>query len=319
MNNEVGVAPQAGGQFARQGMDPHLHLFALEAPEVQTDSREVGPYEVADVIDAARQRFRGSRSGGSTGYPSVSVIIPTLNEALNIPHVLAGLPACVDEVVIVDGLSTDGTPEVALEVRPDARIVHQRGRGKGDAMRCGFEASTGDILVMMDADGSADPEEIPAFVEALVGGADFAKGTRFREGGGSSDITRLRSMGNRVLNGTVNCLFRTDYTDLCYGYNAFWRHCLPAMCVDCAGFEVETLINIRIARAGLVVCEVPSFERDRMYGQSNLRTFRDGARVLRTILRERVRRMPHPKYEGAAIARLEPAGVEMSLLGQASE
>ncbi|HEX4187714.1 MAG TPA: glycosyltransferase family 2 protein, partial [Solirubrobacteraceae bacterium] len=156
----------------------------------------------------------------------------------------------------------------------------------------GFDAATGDVLVMLDADGSANPAEIPAFVEALVNGADFAKGSRFCAGGGSSDLTRLRRVGNRVLSGTVNLLFRTAYSDLCYGYNAFWRHCLPTLDVDCAGFEVETLINIRIARAKLTVCEVASFERDRIHGQSNLRTFRDGARVLRTILRERMRKTP---------------------------
>jgi glycosyltransferase involved in cell wall biosynthesis len=232
----------------------------------------------ADVLSSGRER----RSQRISEWPQVSVIIPTLNEALNIPHVLAAIPSCVHEVVIVDGLSTDGTPEVVSEARSDAKIVYQTRRGKGDALRCGFEAATGDILVMMDADGSADPEEIPAFIEALLAGADFAKGTRFCPGGGSEDITPLRSVGNRVLSGTVNVLFRTDYSDLCYGYNAFWRHCLPAMCVDCSGFEVETLINIRIARAGLAISEVPSFERERMHGQSNLRTFRDGGRVLRT-------------------------------------
>jgi glycosyltransferase involved in cell wall biosynthesis len=227
-------------------------------------------------------------------WPQVSVVIPTLNEALNLPLVLAELPRDTHEVVIVDGRSTDGTPEVARRLWPDAKIVVQTGRGKGDALRIGFEVATGDILVMMDADGSADPSELPRFVEALIDGADFAKGTRFRgEGGGSSDITSLRRAGNQVLSGTVNVLFGTSYSDLCYGYNAFWRHCLPAMSVDCAGFEIETLINIRIGRAGLDVREVPSFERERVHGQSNLRTFRDGARVLRTIMRERLRRVPH--------------------------
>jgi glycosyltransferase involved in cell wall biosynthesis len=220
--------------------------------------------------------------------------------------------------VIVDGLSTDGTPDVAREVLPDAKIVYQAKRGKGNALQCGFEAATGEILVMMDADGSADPQEIPAFVEALLDGADFAKGTRFRPGGGSSDITRLRSVGNRILSGSVNLLFKTEYSDLCYGYNAFWRHCLPAMSVDCAGFEVETLINIRIARAGLVVSEVPSFERDRIHGQSNLRTFRDGGRVMRTIVRERLRRPPHPQHEDA-IDRLRVPVVEAGLLSSSSE
>ncbi len=103
-------------------------------------------------------------------------------------------------------------------------------------------------------------------------------------------MTRLRRLGNRGLNGVVNLLFGTSYSDLCYGYNAFWYHCLGAMRIDCTGFEVETLINIRVARAGLRICEVPSYEFDRIHGESNLRTFRDGGRVLRTILRERMRR-----------------------------
>lgn len=225
-------------------------------------------------------------------WPQVSVIIPTLNEAQNLPHVFARLPKHLHEVIVVDGFSEDGTTDVARWLRPDVKIVLQQRPGKGDAMRCGFKVATGDVLVMLDADGSADPAEIPRFVQALVDGADFAKGSRFRGGGGSEDITRLRSAGNRVLNGIVNLLFRTEYSDLCYGYNAFWRHCLPAMNVDCAGFEVETLINIRIARAGLDIREVPSFERGRIHGESNLRTFRDGGRVLRTILRERVRKAP---------------------------
>jgi glycosyltransferase involved in cell wall biosynthesis len=279
------------------------------------------------MVDApGRRRISGYRSKTrAPGYvrgsePRVSVIIPTLNEAQNLPHVFAELPGDLHEVIVVDGFSIDGTPEVARELRPSVRLVRQMQPGKGDALQCGFEAATGDILVMLDADGSANPAEIPAFVEALMNGADFAKGSRFREGGGSSDITHLRRVGNRGLNGIVNVLFGTAYSDLCYGYNAFWRHCLSAMCVDCAGFEVETLINIRIARAGLIVSEVPSFERGRLHGQTNLRTFRDGARVVRTIARERLRRAPHRYDVNAEIHRLgmpaaDPQGPSSRLHG----
>ena len=207
------------------------------------------------------------------------------------------------------GFSTDGTPDVARSFRPDVKVITQQQRGKGDALRCGFQASTGDILVMLDADGSANPSEIPDFVRTLMQGADFAKGTRFHRDGGSSDITRLRSAGNRVLSGTVNLLFGTAYSDLCYGYNAFWRHCLSAINVDCTGFEVETLINIRVSRAGLKVQEVPSFERDRIHGESNLNTFRDGGRVLRTILRERWRKKPRQGENEPAGREIEPAQV----------
>jgi hypothetical protein len=259
-------------------------LFESEAPEPQARAR-------TPIIDRKRPAYRAD---SATGSPRVSVIIPTLNEAKNLPHVFAKLSRSLHEVIIVDGFSTDDTLDVVRRLRPDAKIVLQQQRGKGDALRCGFAAATGEIIVMLDADGSADPAEIPAFVKALVEGADFAKGSRFRDGGGSSDITQLRRVGNRALNGLVNLLFRTSYSDLCYGYNAFWRHCLEAINVDCTGFEVETLINIRVARAGLDIREVPSFERDRIYGQSNLNTFRDGGRVLRTIVRERVRKAPCP-------------------------
>ena len=233
------------------------------------------------------QEIHGEDTDVLTAEPRVSVVIPTLNEAANLPHVFAELPAGLHEVIVVDGFSKDDTIAVAQRLRPDVRIVLQERRGKGNALACGFAAATGDIIVMLDADGSADPAEIPAFVDALRAGADFAKGTRYAAGGGSSDITLLRTTGNRFLTGMVNVLYGAGYTDLCYGYNAFWRHCLPHMAVDCDGFEVETLINIRIVRAGLKIAEVGSFERDRLHGESNLRTFRDGARVLRTIIRER--------------------------------
>jgi glycosyltransferase involved in cell wall biosynthesis len=221
-----------------------------------------------------------------TAAPTVSVVVPARNEARNVLHVLRLVDPDVHQVVLVDGHSTDGTVEAAQRVRHDIEIVRQQGRGKGDALIAGFAAATGDIIVMLDADGSTCPTEIPRFVDALVAGADFAKGSRFLPGGGSTDITRLRALGNAVLVSTVNRLYGTRYTDLCYGYNAFWRSCLPAIDLDCDGFEVETLINIRIARAGLVVTEVASIELERIHGVSNLHAGRDGLRVLRTILGE---------------------------------
>lgn len=224
--------------------------------------------------------------------PRVSVVIPTLNEARNLPHVLRALPPDIFEVVLVDGHSTDGTVEVARRHRPDIRVVHQSGRGKGNALGCGFAAARGDVIVMLDADGSADAAEIPRFVAALVDGADFAKGTRFAPGGGSTDITFLRRTGNGVLADLVNRLFGTSYSDLCYGYNAFWAHCLHVLDLECDGFEVETLINVRVAKAGLAVAEVPSFELERIHGSSNLHALRDGLRVLRTIVTEYLERRP---------------------------
>ena len=217
---------------------------------------------------------------------TVSVVIPTLNEAENLPHVFAAVPGWVTEVVLVDGRSTDDTVAVARRLRPDVKIVMQAGRGKGDALLAGFAASTGDIIVAMDADGSTDGNEIIRFVAALVAGADFVKGSRFACGGGSADLTRSRRFGNKFLGALVNVLFGTHYTDLCYGYNAFWARHLDTLALDCAGFEVETLMNIRAAMAGLRVHEVPSFEHRRVYGLSNLSVVMDGWRIAKVIVRE---------------------------------
>jgi glycosyltransferase involved in cell wall biosynthesis len=223
--------------------------------------------------------------------PRVSVVVPTRNEARNLPHVFRDMPPDVHEVIVVDGRSTDGTVEVARRLWPSVTVIHQEGRGKGNALALGFAAVTGDIVVMLDADGSADPGEIPRFVAALVAGADVAKGSRFLAGGGSTDITGIRRLGNLGLTSVVNALWGTRYTDLCYGYNALWAWCARGVDIDCDGFEVETLINIRVAEAGWRVTEVPSFELERIHGSSNLRAHRDGMRVLRTIQSEL--RSPH--------------------------
>ena len=169
-------------------------------------------------------------------------------------------------------------------------MITQPGRGKGDALHAGFAAATGDILVMIDADGSTDGGEIIRFVGALVAGADFAKGSRFSSSGGSDDITGIRRYGNRLLSVLVNRMFGTHFTDLCYGYNAFWARHLGAIEVsNCPGFEVETLMNIRAAKAGLKIYEVPSHECPRIFGASNLRAVRDGWRILKVIMREWLR------------------------------
>jgi hypothetical protein len=218
----------------------------------------------------------------------VSVVIPTINEARNLPHVLPLIPLDVHEVILVDGGSVDGTVDVARSLLPSIRVVIEHRRGKGAALCAGFGAAEGDIIVMLDADGSTDPLEIPRFVDALLDGADFAKGSRYLGDGGSTDISRIRAFGNWVLVFLVRLLFGGRYTDLCYGYNAFWTSVLPVLALDGTGFEIETMMNIRALRQGLRISEVPSFERSRIHGESNLRTFRDGWRILRTIVRERI-------------------------------
>jgi glycosyltransferase involved in cell wall biosynthesis len=223
----------------------------------------------------------------ATSRPRVSVVIPTLNEERNVGWVLERLPAIVDEVILVDGRSTDATIAVARAVRPDVRVVLETMPGKGAALRAGFEAARGDYVVMIDADGSMDPTEIVRFVEALQSGCDLVKGSRFTPGGGTADMSTIRRLGNGALRTAVNLLYRTNFTDLCYGFIGFRRERLAALRLDSQGFEIETEILARAVVASLTIGEVASFEAERRHGESHLRAWRDGRRALGTLLRER--------------------------------
>jgi glycosyltransferase involved in cell wall biosynthesis len=255
-------------------------------------------------LEPALAPAAAAENAPSPAVATVSLVIPTRNEAANIAWVLEQVPSCVDEIVLVDGRSTDATLVTARSARPDLHIVTQDGVGKGDALRVGFQAATGDIMLMIDADGSMSPLEIPHFLYFLTHGYDFVKGSRFMAGGGSLDITSLRRAGNRALLRLVSSLYETSLTDLCYGYIGFHRRYLDYVDLTLPGFEVETRMVISAIQAGLRIAEVPSLEMPRRSGKSNLRTFRDGTRVLRTVLRtheqgltghavQRVRRVVH--------------------------
>lgn len=215
---------------------------------------------------------------------SVSVVIPAMNEAANIPWVLERVSR-EHEVIVVDGMSTDGTVDAVLRTRPAAKVVVQRPTGKGDALRAGFAAATGDVIVMIDADGSMDPAEIDLFLAVIRIGHDLVKGSREMCGGGSTDFTTARRLGNRALLAAANRLYRGRWSDFCYGYIAFRRSVLPQLALDASGFEIEAQILTHAARAGLRVAEVPSLEQPRLTGVSNLHPVRDGLRVARALVR----------------------------------
>jgi glycosyltransferase involved in cell wall biosynthesis len=220
--------------------------------------------------------------------PLVSFVIPTLNEAKNLPHLLPRIPEWAYEVIIIDGRSTDDTVEVARRLRPDVRIVMEPRRGKGAALQAGFRAARGEVIIALDADGSMAPEEAILFLSALMAGADLVKGSRTIQGAGSVDISWFRSLGNRGLTLIVRLLYGCAFSDLCYGYFAFWSKHVNRLACDRDGFEIETLINVRALKNKLKIAEVASFESARIHGFSNLRAIPDGFCILRTILRERL-------------------------------
>jgi glycosyltransferase involved in cell wall biosynthesis len=234
---------------------------------------------------AARSSSERSHTTMQRPAPTVSLVIPVRNEARNIAWVLEQIADDIDEIILVDGNSTDATLITARSYRPDVKVVPQEGVGKGSALRTGFLAATGDIIVTMDADGSMAPQEIRHYLHFLANGYDFVKGSRFVGGGGSLDITRFRRLGNRFLLSVFNTLYAAELTDLCYGFCAFHRRYLEHLALSATGFEIEAEMVVRAMRGGLRIAEVPSLELPRRSGKSNLHSIRDGTRVLRTVLR----------------------------------
>ncbi|OWY79989.1 MULTISPECIES: glycosyltransferase family 2 protein [Rhodococcus] len=271
------------------------------------DTREGTPTQSTTTTDVTRFRDHSAPGTESATKTTVSLIIPVRNEARNIAWVLSQVPDEVTEIIIVDGESTDATLVTARSVRPDIRIVQQEGVGKGSALRTGFFAARGDVIVMMDADGSMAPQEIPHYLHFLTNGYDFVKGSRFVAGGGSLDITRFRTLGNRFLLGVFNSLYDTHLTDLCYGFCAFHRRYLEHLKLSATGFEIEAEMIAGAMRAGLRIAEVPSLEMPRRSGKSNLHALRDGTRVLQAVLDAHsdettgfLTRMTHPRRRHAA-------------------
>lgn len=220
---------------------------------------------------------------------SVGVVIPAKNEEKNLEFLLAKFDKLgYKNILVIDGNSTDRTVDVARCF--GAKVIVQNGRGKGGAVRevlrkCCLDV---DVLVMMDADCSMDPKEIPYYVKSLKSGADVVKGSRFLSGGYTHDMSLLRRFGNMFFMSVVNLLCSTKYTDLCYGFMAFNRHSrkLIAPLLRSQNFEIEAEIFVKSKKLGLNVVEVPSTEYKRKNGKSNLHTFKDGFKILQTILSE---------------------------------
>jgi cellulose synthase/poly-beta-1,6-N-acetylglucosamine synthase-like glycosyltransferase len=224
--------------------------------------------------------------------PEIGVVIPTRNEVKTIGHVLSGLPKHMQypwEFLVIDA-SDDETPLVAAKF--GARVLRQRGQGKGSALRQAFCALESDIVVMMDGDGCMQAEEIPRLVEAVVSGADIAKGSRFLRGGGSHDLSTIRKFGNLLFVTIVNLFWGGRYTDLCYGFLAFRRDALEKLkpYLKSDHFQIETEMCIRMRKLGLRVVEVPSVELIRSHGESKLSGIRDSLQILQVILREFISR-----------------------------
>jgi glycosyltransferase involved in cell wall biosynthesis len=217
---------------------------------------------------------------------SVSVVIPCLNEADSIGQCVGaarrvlsahGLPG---EVIVVDNGSEDGSAKLARLA--GATVVEEPRRGYGSAYLAGFAAAQGDYIVMIDADLTYDFEEIPRFIGRLEAGADLVMGNRMDavQPGAMSLLSRI---GNPILSGFLNMLFRTPVGDAHCGMRALRRDALPVLALQATGMELASEMVIRAARARLEIDELPIALHPRE-GESKLSPFRDGWRHLRLML-----------------------------------
>ena len=203
---------------------------------------------------------------------NVSIIIPTLNEAKNLPLVLPDIPRLpeITEVLLVDGYSNDGTVEVAQQLLPDLKVIYQEGKGKGNAILCAAKMARSDYFLLLDADTSHQPQEIPLFIAKAKEGYDLVKGSRYMPGGSTEDAPFFRDLVIRTANTVANMVWGTRFTDICYGMFLIHRRQFLSLNLHSQSWDVEWEMMIKAKRRGLRIAEVPSQEKKRLWGESKL-------------------------------------------------
>jgi glycosyltransferase involved in cell wall biosynthesis len=228
--------------------------------------------------------------------PAVTVLICALNEEESIPFVLPKIPNWVDEILLVDGHSSDGSVALAKHLCPKLRVLFQPKTGKGDALKFGVGQAKGEIIVTLDADGETPPEEIESFIQPLLDGNDFAKGSRLFKTR-PHKMPPYRWFGNKILAFTCNILYGTRFSDICSGYNSFWKKAYLELDLTYAeseiGCSMEQQMIVKAKKAGMRIKEVPHTSRGRIGGTSVLKNVKlsvnQGFRDWFVIIRERFR------------------------------
>ncbi|MBN2604121.1 MAG: glycosyltransferase family 2 protein [Candidatus Thermoplasmatota archaeon] len=230
--------------------------------------------------DSPKETFNSKKAD------KLQIIIPTLNECDTLPFLLKELKQYTEKVIVIDGGSIDGTVTIAEEY--GASVIQQTEKGKGAAVCQAFKEADGDPVIILDADGSMRPIEIPIFLKRIDDGADLVKGSRFLKGGYSEDMSFFRYLGNRFFVGLINFFFSEKFSDLCYGYIAMNNKAIKKLTplLKSKYFEIETEIIIKAKKLDLTIVEAPSIELKRLNGDSKLRTLHDGFSIFKLILNE---------------------------------
>jgi len=214
----------------------------------------------------------------------VSIIIPALNESESIRKVLEEIPKGIaDEIIVSDGHSTDGTQSIAREM--GCRVIEQKGKGFGAGVDSGIKEAKGDVVVVVNADGSQNPRDIPRLLEKIKEGYDLVLASRYLPGSGSDDDTILHYFGNKIFTLLCNKCYGVGVSDSLYFFLSAKKKVFDTLKLRShnSGYCIELLIKAH--RAGFRITEIPSFERKRMGGKAKVNAFRNGFQILLTLLK----------------------------------
>ncbi len=217
--------------------------------------------------------------------PRTTLLLPTLNEIEAIQVIVPQIrKEWVDETIVIDGGSTDGTVEFMRG--HGFTVLSQTGRGFGRGMREGMHAASGDIVIEFTPDGNSIPADIPRIIDKMNEGYDLIIGSRYLGGAKSDDDDWLTAKGNWLFTTVVNVLFWTRYTDVLVGFRAYRRQPALRLHMDAPGLSWPCQSSMRFARAGLRVGEIPASEPARIGGERKMRPFKTGMEITKLILRD---------------------------------
>lgn len=220
----------------------------------------------------------------------VSVVIPVFNEESTIGDIITRTRNTLEkmnqpyEVLVID----DGSVDKSLEISKDkgAEVFKETHQGKGRAIRYGFRRAKGNIIVTLDSDGSHQPEEIPLVLESIIEGkADLSIGSRFLNNQANhAKIPRINRVGNKMFNGLIRFLTDSRISDSQSGFKAIRASILERMELSSKGYEVESELLIKAFKLGARVTEIPISFEQRTVGKSKLDPYKDGARILYSVI-----------------------------------
>jgi glycosyltransferase involved in cell wall biosynthesis len=221
--------------------------------------------------------------------PKLSVVIPVYNEKKSLLEIIQRVQSVPieKEIILVDDFSTDGTRDLLHDLEKKFKVLyHEKNKGKGAALRTGFQHATGEFVIVQDADLEYDPNDYPKLLQPIVDGkADVVYGSRFS--GHRTKMTSLHTLGNLFLTGITNLFYRTSITDMETCYKLFRRETIQGVRIESNRFNFEPEVTAKLLKRGLRIVEVPISYSGRSFSEGKKITWRDGFSAVWTLIKYR--------------------------------